>query len=477
MNSSCAKRKYNVLPITPNNIVICWKCGKEYRRKETLLQHIRVIHLNKRLQCTLCSNRTEGFISQSTLNRHIKRKHTQKNMKIQKSPCSTSTANQNDECFSTTDPAPNDSSIFQNMSYEANEKIPSFANILSMRKNDTFGCHVIADCDIPVGKVVFVSKPFATVECLSSNDSSCFECGKSQNKDFVECPHCINVVFCSKKCCLSREHQLKCNKMFNKSDSNIVRLSTEMIKNAFNMAEDPEECIKIVKSVLFERKIDEHCKPPFSTYAELLSLKGIIEKDHTEMINRVVECLVSVPGIIKTETSDLKRILKHMASRHIATIRINSFSEIIPTGKGICNRYYMHDALSRVNHSCSPNIHHYFDDANMIRGVCVRPIKQGEQIFITYLGEMKFQSDIIRRMYITENWRFNCNCELCCTNIHDNQIEPSFGLITKQAMKKNEPISSSMIEECQKYLNKYGHSWSTAVQYAVSCLVFIIHKK
>lgn len=399
----CVTRgKYNVLPIAPDNKVVCGKCNKVYRRKGTLLQHIRVKHLKKLVRCPLCTVRIKNFISKSTLNSHIKSKHSAKDLtkvsgnideSLQKLPCYVSISDQVDESIMMTmmmetneEFSSTSETALTNMAFQTNNHFPSFANIISLKENKNFGHHVIAQCDLSVRKVVIVSNPFATVECLSSVDNCCFECGEPRNENFFKCSHCKNVLFCSKKCSRSRDHRSKCNKMFRKTDSYIVRLTTEIMKNGFYNSGDPNKFIEFVKDVLFEKKEHRDCQPPFSTYGEVLHLKGLIENDHMIMAKRVAKCLLGLNKVVNSRRKDLKRLFTHMASRHIATIKTNSSSEEVTTKKGICIRYSIHDILSRISHSCEPNVHHYYDYANTIRGITIRPIKSGEQLFISYLG-------------------------------------------------------------------------------------------
>lgn len=295
-----------------------------------------------------------------------------------------------------------------------------------------------------------------------------------ENKEF-ECPHCIKVSFCSRKCCESVIHQTMCNRMFRRTDCFIVRLAVEIIKNAFALSNDKEELIQFVEDVLFSKKDHRTCRPPFSTYGEMLTLKGSIQNNHMDMTNRVVDCLLQLPGIKECKTAS-RRILVCMATRHVATIRINSFSEEIGINNGKCINYSIHDVLSRVNHSCSPNVHHfYFTSNDEIRGITVRPIKKDEQIFINYLGISKLNDQLERQSFINKHWNFNCTCDKCRNNVNGNQLNESYRYI-KNNLRPNECYrdSNRLVEECRSYLNKYSYSWSNAVEFMVSSFIFII---
>lgn len=80
-----------------------------------------------------------------------------------------------------------------------------------------------------------------------------------------------------------------------------------------------------------------------------------------------------------------------MAYNNVNALALNAFSEkrIITKG-GACIRYFIFDILYRINHSCEPNLEHYFDDDDVTYCAANRPIKAGEQIFINYLEQMEF---------------------------------------------------------------------------------------
>lgn len=467
----CPRGCYDTKALKPPDKVFCFFCNKSYKRRPILEHHIKTKHFKYRVSCPMCSKK---LTSTSVLRRHMANVHAIRSytkMNVTFSPSL--------ELFQPCYEESNSGVLpYMNMSFERDTAFPSIANVLMSKENELFGVHMVAKCDIDVGKVVIVSNAFASIECVSSVDSCCFQCGRPQNNEFLRCPHCIDTFFCSKKCSLSKTHLSKCNKIFNSNDSYIIRLATEIIKNAFEMAENTDIFIEFVKGVLFRKIKYKECQPPYSFYGEILSLKGLSENDHSIMAHRVVQCSLDLPKISCSKKTDLKRVLFSMACRHIAAIKINSYSEDIPVSKGVCTRFAIHDVLSRVNHSCTPNIHHYYDRDNIIRCVTIRPIKKGDQLYMNYLGELQFDDELSRKCYIQKHWLFNCKCDLCCHNTHASQPDPSYDYI-KLNFKKNKAKNSQHIcnlaQECQTYLNKFGHLWSDAISFVVSCFIFVIH--
>lgn len=64
--------KYNKNRITPPEKVCCSYCGNEYKKRTSLIQHMRARHLKIKVTCPICLNKYTG---RSMLNRHYKKKH------------------------------------------------------------------------------------------------------------------------------------------------------------------------------------------------------------------------------------------------------------------------------------------------------------------------------------------------------------------------------------------------------------------
>lgn len=377
-----------------NGDVFCSRCNKRYKRRQSLLQHIRSKHLNIRSICTICLRK---YTSVSTYNRHLRNVH--------------GLTNKPDNNASTIE-APCVIEPLAKLNFEADSRFPSMANILSFKESKQFGKHVVANNDIKAGHIVMAAPAFACVEYLICTGSGCFYCGK-MSKVKIQCPHCIVVWFCSEKCKNCKTHRIKCDSKFMRTDCHIIRLATQMITNAFNSVEDIETMIEFCRGVVYFKKKHYICQPPYSTYGEIVKLIGKAETRHAPMARQVVKHVMNHPKLISVNTN-VKHIIYALAYHHINSIALNSFSEETKCSEGGASvRYSIFDALCRLNHSCDPNLNHFLDDDDITYCVTARPIKSGEQLFINYLGEMKFKGTEERRNYIKENWDFSCKCQNC----------------------------------------------------------------
>lgn len=71
--------KYKRKLSQPDGNVYCYYCNKSYKKKSSLLQHIRAHHLRIERICLKCSR---SYNSVSSLNRHKKNKHKTKSVSV-----------------------------------------------------------------------------------------------------------------------------------------------------------------------------------------------------------------------------------------------------------------------------------------------------------------------------------------------------------------------------------------------------------
>lgn len=306
-------------------------------------------------------------------------------------------------------------SVLRQLSFEADDAFPYMAKVISKKENIRFGKHLIANNNIEVGDCIIAAPPFANIEYLVCTGLGCFQCGKITKRK-IQCPNCIDVWFCSNRCKKCIIHQQKCDPMFKSSDCRIVRLATQMIITACNGVGDTTSLLDFCRGLIFLNKKSNKCHPPYSQYAEILSLKGRPNDVNSTIARRVVKYVMQHPQFesVSLNSEEQKRILFSLAYRHANSIPVNSFDEEVKCSKGgACVGVSMFDMLSRFNHSCKANLDHYIDDDNITYCVAARPIKAGEQLFINYLGDIEFASAEERKKYLREMWGFECTCEIC----------------------------------------------------------------
>lgn len=374
--------KYKTIRMQQIGDVYCFYCDKGYKKKSSLLQHIRATHLKKRKICKICGSE---FVTNSSLNRHRKRLH-EKTIKFHSRTSSS-------------------------------DNTAETAQKWSLKKNAIFGTHVKAKTDIDAGEIVIAATPFAQVEYLICTSAGCFTCGK-RTKHKVYCSYCVDVFFCSTKCKANKLHREKCDENFSSDFCSTSRLITKMILAALDIFKDIETMLEFWRAYLSNEKPSE-IQTPCSQYREIIELKGKAETNHSGIARSVVSFILLHLDLTNSNTDEsklekIKRMLFHLSYNHANSIVLNAFTEQITCTKGGAYvRYYIFDVLSRLNHSCEPNLEAYLNDDDVTMCVAVRQITAGEQLFISYLGNMQFKSALEQKKYLNEGWNFDCKCPKC----------------------------------------------------------------
>ncbi|XP_037812856.1 SET domain-containing protein SmydA-8-like [Lucilia sericata] len=65
-----------------------------------------------------------------------------------------------------------------------------------------------------------------------------------------------------------------------------------------------------------------------------------------------------------------------------------------------------------LNHKCTPNANHHFEDGETIVLTAARPIAKGEEIVMAYAKLL--WSTLARRVFLAMTKQFICSCERCC---------------------------------------------------------------
>jgi hypothetical protein len=71
------------------------------------------------------------------------------------------------------------------------------------------------------------------------------------------------------------------------------------------------------------------------------------------------------------------------------------------------------------NHSCDPNVCRLNIDGNKIASIVMKPVKKGEQLFITYDSSVNVHMPMpafMRQASILQRYRFRCTCFACVNN-------------------------------------------------------------
>lgn len=133
---------------------------------------------------------------------------------------------------------------------------------------------------------------------------------------------------------------------------------------------------------------------------------------------------------------------------------------------------YIHDSISLFNHSCAPNV--FYDIIGNV-GYCltIRPIRRGEQVFVSYLGDRVEDSKASRQSYLQEEWEFECQCERCNkrhgTKVRydkmaaDSSLRYTYDHHKDYKLPFQSKIRKRLRDECAMFMQKFGFKWTNTL--------------
>lgn len=364
------------------------------------------------------------------------------------------------------------------LSYETDEHFPGMANVLEIRCDKKFGRHIVAKADIPAGKIILAEKTFIT-HYMKTRYNSCATC-MSVSRNFIACTQCTSTLFCDSKCADSNEaHRMDCQEDFIYTEP-----SLEYYMNAIlfllSIFTNVECLIEFVlENVMQKRRpsapkslADVECK--FQALLQLAMNKcPIAELIHQRLKEAYTtyNTLLMRKSIKKLfETEQKRRFLMHLVLHINCVMKNNGFK----AGKIQLNLYII---ASYFNHSCAFNVIGLSSGENVRYCKTVRPIKSGQQLFISYFGGKGFDySEEYRQKFLYDNFGFQCKCERCkpdmrlwAMNSFNMQLDQDFQnynkyLINGGDQKMMEERRAMWEQTLTDVLNQYGDKhWCDAL--------------
>lgn len=342
--------------------------------------------------------------------------------------------------------------------FAANQQFPCLADVLAIKNNGEFGRHIVANCDIDVGQHVLMEESFASV-AKSDDQMSCYTC-LTEIGNFIACSNCCDVVFCSSKCMeVNVVHKFDCNTFYHQMHCKIQFTIRTMLLgiSAFSSIDNLMAC---VENDLQDDKMPDSSNDVQSKYRMYFKLKRIsLKPDVVFDVYKLFKSAMSMPSIEQLFDSLKKqRFLMHLILHHLAINVTNATENEFTASIGL--------VLSLFNHSCAPNLYNYSMD-NQKFGVTIRPVKKGEQIFISYLGtgdDDDKRTAVQRQILLKSKWQFECKCDKCeprcrSADSYKMKLDPCFKFVHRNF--KSDPSdhmnTSVLKKKCIKFLSKYGH--------------------
>lgn len=349
------------------------------------------------------------------------------------------------------------------LSYPPKVTIPHMADCLEIRQNDEFGRHIVAKCDIPVGKTVLIEPFFSGIE-IGYEYNRCVQCPLAQ-LNLLPCDKCTTAMFCSTDC---SEHGRTCHdtmecgyNLFNDGGH-----MTQLIAPTIYLA--LEACGSVEKLMVFVGLVRSQgaCIPttmiePMERYRAFLQFSfGYLSEDFANILSEA-DCsyrlFVDLPKIARLfDTIAKQRFLQHLIVEHIMIVRKIENRNVVKHSFSLTSALF--------NHQCTPNV---FILSLRGKTVCVtnRPIRSGEQLFVAYVPMLPMLP-MLQRESLYENYGFWCKCTKCvpiALGPHHRQAigdDESFQFLTMyhySTMTFGEFSGAIVKKHCIDFLTKFGH--------------------
>lgn len=347
------------------------------------------------------------------------------------------------------------------LSYEADENFPCMANVIEIKSDEEFGRHLVAKCDIPVGKTILVEND---IPRIMNGISVCYTCLRVHS-NCVACPNCTEVAYCSTDCMKTNQiHEWECGSIFPHLDIE-MKFLIKTILIAITSFPNLDDLMQFVEVSLLDGPeiLPISLKDPRSKYHFFFKL-SILPASASNLANayKVYTATINLPKISELFDSNRKmRFLMHLTLHHFLISYANVFVDKE-------NYAYVPNVSALLNHSCAPNIvSSRCQVTKNLFSVTGRPIRAGEQLFLKYSG-FEHLSTKERKEKSKSNWGFVCKCEKCKpkrVSINRKQIamDPSYKYVVKNQHNTSE--SSIIREKCIEFLNKHGSAWSPEIEF------------
>lgn len=362
---------------------------------------------------------------------------------------------------------------------------PCMSDVVEIKQNQQFGRQLIAKCDIPCGQTVVIEKDFVSVK--SDSGLSCATCFQ-ENVNFIACSKCPNVIYCSQNCLNQNlTHKWECGTFFSQLHHKF-RFQMQSILMALEIFPNVDKLMDFIQVVLHEDcvKIPASLHNLKSKYHFFLKLEqsSVICTKYLPKIYKIYEYLMLLPKVRALfDSQEKNRFLMHLVVHHFLVLKNNS----IASGKP-WSVVSVFNVLSMMNHSCAPNVYHPRIGTGQ-HCVTIRPVKQGEQLFISYLVFGNELGKEQRQEKLRNSWGFTCKCELCepnnlkcAMNSQDCSfisLDPCYGFVIENYNNKNDTDKEEvLLENCIRFLNKYGNSkWCMEILNMIAVFVNLYIEK
>lgn len=368
----------------------------------------------------------------------------------------------------------------EKLSYPPNAQLPGLAKVLQLEVNPEHGRHVKSTADIDVGKTILLERMYFGAAFVTRFEvcAVCLKC----NNNLIPCTKCTFSMLCYDSSECKNAHDSECGILEHPvfaeaTDVGVLLPIIRSIWMASDLFPNTNDLMEFVEAAVTS---DKYEIPSFadekSKYRAFLKISTQYDHLYVNSFYQVYKKLMSQP-IIASRFKDDKhqRFLMHLIRHHsrivLSKMLVDKVAFIIEATGAIrlrASNFSVSITKTYFNHSCYPNIILYPDNGSVI-GKVIRPIKEGEQLFVSYHPCTKALTEK-RQSLIQETQNFLCQCERCCDRLSDTRSirelasDPLYQSIERDFASK-QPVIMNFYEESDRkvweeracaLLKKYG---------------------
>lgn len=321
---------------------------------------------------------------------------------------------------------------------------------LEIAVSPEMGKHVVAATNISPGDILAVEKPHVSVLTPEFNHVFCNNC-KAKCYSSMPCKNCNNVVFCSEDCRQKgweSHHSIECDLLPTVIDLGCkvnILIGIRGLLKATRCGKDlerfVEDHVNQSKTTSRKSKGNKCSQTKIHQSNDFHSVHNLVthEEDRSEVqmlgVMVSVSCIVHILkngtrffGSPSTHVKSLglhEVVTANLISRYFMMAGCNAFEigESTCTDCGDFTDYQfkiiggaLYPTLCLLNHSCDPDVTAYMSDEETRILYAIKPIRKGDQIFISYGPEYTHHDLSTRQKELKSKYFFTCECSACLNN-------------------------------------------------------------
>lgn len=380
------------------------------------------------------------------------------------------------------------------LTFEPKKMFPSMGNILQIDKNKKFGRFIKTNSDIAVGETVLVERAYVS-KVIIDKYVRCNICYRLET-NLVPCKECTGDMFCYQECEWNSFHKIECNMNTMGGVDQISMFHLQIIRSilmAIKTIPNVEQLMAFVEKAIAEDPMEI---PESEAIDELMKYRMFLKlwinsKHENDMFNWRVyfihkKLMENSDFQAMFTTLKYQRFLMHLIGHHSGIIHYNARPSIQVLGTSYATELQPLIA-AYFNHSCAPNVATVSCD-DTLTAIAIRPIKEGEQLFISYFGRDNNRDTAGRTRHFNEFFDFVCQCERCRSTAKFIPFLNSYNLEwiqyvianchNKEFDFSNESTVTYAHDKCAEYARVNGRKpWTDEVALVMDCFARMLAHK